>query len=135
MRNSQNPPSMPPFQTGYEVDPGMAPMPTEAAYPPGYFDPQPTPLPTNIGYPLTPPPPDMRGGPVQTPPQPPSNELLGQLGSMFQPAGQSIAGSSLGAGLSGSLGSGLPGQSMQGQSGTDPSLDALMKYLSTQRKS
>lgn len=124
MRNLQNPPTLPP-QPAYNQDPGFAPMPIEAAYPPGYFDPQPTPPPTNIGYPLAPPPPNMQGGPVQTPP---STGLLGSLGygGGLGSSGQSSPTQSIGG-----LGAGLPGQGMQG---TGQSLDSLINYLATQRK-
>jgi len=152
MRNLQNPPSLPLEDPGYDTDPGFTPMPIEAAYPPNYLDPQPTP-PANVGYPLAPPPENNPGGPVQTypqspslpenypgpplNPQPPSSGLLGQLGTMFQPTGlgQSMQGTGLGAGL----GAGFPGQTMQGQSkpvaGMGQSLDSLINYLATQRKS
>ena len=127
MRNLQNPPPLPP-QPAYDQDPGPAPMPIEAAYPPGYFDPQPTP-PTNIGYPLAPPPPNMPGGPVRTNPMPPSSGLMGSLG---YGGGLGSSGQSSPTQTMGGLGAGLPGQGMQG---TGQSLDSLINYLATQRKS
>ena len=132
MRNLQNPPPLPP-QPAYDQDPGPAPMPIEAAYPPGYFDPQPTP-PTNIGYPLAPPPPNMPGGPVRTNPMPPSSGLMGSLG---YGGGLGSSGQSSPTQTMGGLGAGLPGQGMQGQGmqGTGQSLDSLINYLATQRKS
>lgn len=132
MRNLQ-PPPLPP-QTGLnDTDPGFTPMPIEAAYPPNYFDPKPTP-PTNVGYPLAPPPNDVPGGAVRTNPMPPSSGLLGSLGGYGLGSGQSSTGQT-----GGGLGSGLPGQSMQGQSkpvaGMGQSLDSLINYLAAQRKS
>lgn len=135
MRNLQNPPSLPLEDPGYDTDPGFTPMPIEAAYPPNYLDPQPTP-PANVGYPLAPPPENNPVGPVQTYQQPPSSGLLGQLGTMFQPTG--LGQSMQGTGGTG-LGAGFPGQTMQGQSkpvaGMGQSLDSLINYLATQRKS
>jgi hypothetical protein len=133
MRNRQNPP-LPPVEEIYNPGPAPSaptiyPDPIAPAYPPNYFDPQPPQAP-NYGYPLAPPPQQQFGGPVQTNPMPPSTGLLGQLGSMFQPAGLGSSGQSAGG-----LGAGLPGQSMQGQAGTGQSLDSLINYLATQRKS
>ena len=99
--------------------------PTEAAYPPGYFDPKQAPEPTNIGYPIQPTPRDM-GGPAQVPP---SSGLLGSLGYGGLGSGQSSTGQ-----VASGLGAGLPGQSMQGQAGTGQSLDSLINYLADYRK-
>jgi hypothetical protein len=140
MRNRQNPP-LPPVEPRYRPEPPdmppmppvyEPPMPIAPAYPPNYFNPQPVVEPANVGYPLAPPPNNMPGGPVRTNPMPPSSGLLGSLGYGLG-SGQSTTGQS-GVGL----GAGLPGQSMQGQSqgaGMGQSLDSLINYLATQRKS
>jgi hypothetical protein len=123
-RYRPDPPDAPPMPPVYEP-----PMPIAPAYPPNYFDPQPT-APTNVGYPLAPPPDNRPGGPVRTNPMPPSSGLLGSLGYGLG-SGQSTTGQS-----GGGLGAGLPGQSMQGQgAGMGQSLDSLINYLATQRKS
>ena len=127
---------LPPMEPRYRPDPPLpieyqSPMPIAPSYPPNYFDPQPV-APANVSYPLAPPPDNMPGGPVRTNPTPPSSGLLGSLGYGLG-SGQSSTGQS-----GGGLGSGLPGQSMQGQSkpvGMGQSLDSLINYLATQRKS
>jgi len=142
----EEPPPMPPEEPRYRIepppiaqpgnedrDPGFTPMPIAPVYPPNYFDPKPVEQPTNVGYPLAPPPDNMPGGAVRTNPQPPSSGLLGSLGYGLG-SGQSSTGQT-----GGGLGSGLPGQTMQGQSkpvaGMGQSLDSLINYLATQRKS
>jgi len=132
---------LPPVEPRYRPDPDDAPpmppvyeppMPIAPSYPPNYFDPQPT-VPANVDYPFAPPPSNMPGGPVRTNPMPPSSGLLGSLGYGLG-SGQSSTGQT-----GGGLGSGLPGQTMQGQSkpvaGMGQSLDSLINYLATQRKS
>jgi len=133
MRNSQ-PPPLPLEDPRYGTDPGFTPMPIEAAYPPNYLDPKPTP-PTNDGYPFAPLPENYPGAPTNL--QPPSSGLLGQLGPMFQSAGigqaQGTGGAGLGASLGASLGAGLPGKTKPA-AGMGQSLDSLINYLSTPRK-
>ena len=155
MRNSQ-PPPLPLEDPRYGTDPGFTPMPIEAAYPPNYLDPKPTP-PTNDGYPFAPLPENYPGAPrndgypfaplpenypgAPTNLQPPSSGLLGQLGPMFQSAGIGQAqgtggaglGASLGASLGAGLGAGLPGKTKPA-AGMGQSLDSLINYLSTPRK-
>ena len=134
----EEPVPLPPVEPRYRPDPDDAPpmppvykppMPIAPVYPPNYFDPQPT-VPANVDYPFAPPPSNMPGGPVRTNPMPPSSGLLGSLGYGLG-SGQSTTGQS-----GGGLGAGLPGQSMQGQgAGMGQSLDSLINYLATQRKS
>jgi hypothetical protein len=122
-RYRPDPPPMPPMPPVYEP-----PMPIAPSYPPNYFDPQPT-APANVGYPLAPPAGNMPGGPVRTNPTPPSSGLLGSLGYGGLGSGQSSTGQA-----GGGLGAGLPGQSMQGAA-MGQSLDSLINYLASQRKS
>ena len=142
----EEPPPMPPVEPRYKIepppiaqpgdedrDPGFTPMPIPPVYPPNYFDPKPVDQPINVGYPLAPPPDNKPGGAVRINPMPPSSGLLGSLGGYGLGSGQSSTGQT-----GGGLGSGLPGQTMQGQSkpvGMGQSLDSLINYLATQRKS
>ena len=127
-RYRPDPPNMPPMPPVYQP-----PIPIAPSYPPNYFDPRPVAEPASMGTALAPPPPNLPGGPVRTNPTPPSSGLLGSLGYGLGSSGQSSTGQSMGG-----LGAGLPGQGMQGQSkgaGIGQSLDSLINYLATQRKS
>ena len=127
-RYRPDPPNMPPMPPVYQP-----PMPIAPSYPPNYFDPRPVAEPADMGTALAPPPLNLPGGLVRTNPTPPSSGLLGSLGYGLGSSGQSSSGQSMGG-----LGAGLPGQGMQGQSkgaGIGQSLDSLINYLATQRKS
>lgn len=107
---------LPPLQKSNQ-DPGFSPAPINPSYPPGYFDPNPVADPAGKGIALTPP--EMTKRPEKTLP----------YGGGSGYSGRSTTGESMSG-----LGGGLPGQSTQGQAGSGQSLDSLIEYLTSRRR-